>query len=139
MTEPRALDFDDLAMDDFVRVERRASTDAIDAFAAVSGDRSPIHVDAEAARAAGFADRVAHGALVGAWFSEIVGMRLPGERALLVELRLDFRRPVLAGDAVTLEARVDRLSEATRHLRLALRAEVRGECVATGKAGVIVR
>ena len=131
--------FDDLELDETLTVEHEVTAAALDAFAAVSGDHSPIHMDDGAARAAKLERRVAHGVLLVAWTSEIVGMRLPGRRSLLVDLQFDFKKPVYVGDTVTLEARVAGLSEAARHVTLALTARVGEIRVAKGRVGVVVR
>jgi 3-hydroxybutyryl-CoA dehydratase len=131
--------FSDLSLDESVTVEHEVTPAIVDAFAGLSGDRSPIHVDEDFARGADFGGRVAHGALLIAWASEIVGMRLPGRRSLLVELKFEFLRPVLVGDVVRFEARVKDLSPAVQHVTLALLATVAGRKVATGKVGVVVQ
>ena len=73
------------------------------AFAGVSGDFNPLHVDAVFAAEAGFGRRVAHGALV---FSIATGLRqqMPifrGSMRALLELRSwRFRKPVFSGDTI---------------------------------------
>ena len=77
------------ALDDLI-VGQRAQFDAVitgddvDAFAALSGDASPLHVDSTFAHERGFADRVVHGAHLVALASRLVGMYLPGRNALLL-------------------------------------------------------
>lgn len=96
---------------------------AIDAFAALSGDRNPLHMDAEFARSRGFAGRVAHGALLAAYVSQLIGMECPGRDAILHSMDLRFPRPVIAGDKVTIDAVIDHISEGTA--ALVLRVAVR--------------
>jgi NAD(P)-dependent dehydrogenase (short-subunit alcohol dehydrogenase family) len=67
----------------------------VEAFAAASGDRNPLHLSADAARRSAFGRPVAHGALV---VVTALG-RLSRERlARLVGLRIAFHRPVFPGD-----------------------------------------
>lgn len=101
----------------------------IDAFAALSGDTNPLHTDAAYARSRGFAGRVAHGQLTAAFLSTLVGVHLPGRRALLQGVRTTFHAPVLVGDVLTVRGSIDQISEAVR--RVELRAEVRNQA---GKA-----
>jgi acyl dehydratase len=83
---------------------RRTLGDAdIAAFAGVSGDFNPLHVDEVFAAEAGFGRRVAHGALV---FSVATGLRqqMPifrGSMRALLELRgWRFLKPVFSGDTI---------------------------------------
>jgi acyl dehydratase len=60
-----ALHYEDLDVGRRWRTAARTVTEAdVVAFAGVSGDFNPIHVDAEHAATTGFGERIAHGALV---------------------------------------------------------------------------
>lgn len=112
---------------DDLRIGQQAAFDAviagrdIDAFAALSGDFSPLHVDAAFARDRGFADRVAHGAYLVALASRLAGMYLPGRNALLLGVNASFAAPVLPGTRITVSGVVDQLSESVRSAVLKLR------------------
>lgn len=110
----------------------------VDLFADVSGDRSPLHMDAAFARSRGFPGRVAHGVLLAALASRIVGMGLPGTNALLQSLSLRFAAPAFVGDTVVVSAVVDQVSEAARCVVLRIEATnaSSGETLAKGKAQV---
>ena len=77
------------------------TTEVIDSFADMTGDRFEIHLSDEAARAHGFGDRVAHGLLV---LSLVDGMKnqAPAQLKARASMGWDwrFRRPVLAGDKI---------------------------------------
>ena len=90
--------------------------DLIDRFAALSGDFNPLHMDDEAARALGFTQRVAHGALAVAFLSTLVGTKLPGPGALWSNLRLEWLKPVFPGDSVHIEGTVTAVSESARSI-----------------------
>lgn len=90
--------------------------DLIDRFAALSGDFNPLHIDDEAARALGFNQRVAHGALAVAFLSTLVGTKLPGPGALWSNLRLEWLKPVFPGDSVRIEGTVTAVSESARSI-----------------------
>ena len=92
---------------------RTITADAVDAFAGVSGDLSPLHIDSEFARERGFRGSVAHGMLLGAFVSELVGMYLPGENALLQSVNLKFLAPAYVNDTLKIEASVDQVSLGT--------------------------
>src|SRR3546814_7392913 len=71
--------FDDLQLGQQAAFEATVSEADLDRFAEVSGDASPLHMDAGFARARGFAGRVTHGAYLTALVSRLVGVHLPGE------------------------------------------------------------
>jgi acyl dehydratase len=95
----------------------------IDQFARLSGDISPLHLDAEFARDRGFSGAVVHGALLVSYVSRMVGVHLPGQNALLQSFNLKFLSPVYGGDTVCVRAVVDQTSEAANVVILAIYIE----------------
>ena len=67
----------------------------LSAFAEISGDFNPLHVDDVFARNAGFRGRVVHGAFLAARVSQLIGMRCPGRDALLTRMDLSFHAPLV--------------------------------------------
>ena len=84
------------------------------AFAELSGDTNPIHVDAESARGSGFSGRVAYAGVLLAEVSRIIGTCIPGPGSLCVSYQFDFKAPVLVGESVIFEVTVAHYSEAAR-------------------------
>jgi acyl dehydratase len=78
----------------------------IDAFAALSGDTAAIHLDDQHARRAGFTGRVAHGLLLGALVSRVIGTELPGAAGVLHGVSLSFRNPCYVGDLISITVSV---------------------------------
>ena len=93
----------------------------IDAYAALSGDRNPLHMDEAYALAAGFAGVIAHGPIGLQTAFELVARWL-GEDADAAGVRLDvaFRGPVHLGDEVT--CRCEAMHEHAGDVVLELRA-----------------
>jgi 3-hydroxybutyryl-CoA dehydratase len=94
----------------------------LDAFAALSGDINPLHIDSEFARLRGFPDRVAHGFLLGAKVSAFVGTVMPGRDCLLLETQLAWPAAFFAGDIVRLRGEIVELSVEHRVMRIKFRA-----------------
>ena len=82
------------------------------AFAAVTGDTNPVHMDEAYAAATPFKGRIAHGMLSAGFISAVLGVELPGPGAIYLSQSLRFRRPVRIGDEV--EAKVTVTSEVVR-------------------------
>ena len=78
----------------------------VQAFAGITGDFNPLHVDREFAARSRFGERIAHGILTAGVISAVLGMRLPGPGGIFLSQTLAFLRPVRFGDTVTAEAEV---------------------------------
>jgi len=96
--------FEEFVLEEVSLSPERTITEAdVQSFAALTGDRNALHLDAEAARQSRFGQRVAHGAFV---FAVSVGLlqsdeqRRPHVMAFLGVERLRFVRPVFLGDSI---------------------------------------
>lgn len=74
-------------------------------YAAASGDFNPIHLDREAARAAGHPDIIAHGMLVMGYLGVCLG-KAAGERPIL-SFDVRFRAVTVIGSHISCKAVVD--------------------------------
>ena len=83
----------------------------MDAFRAITGDVSPIHIDADYARGRGFPGRVVYGMLGASFFSTLAGVYLPGEHCLLHGVECKFAKPIFIGDTLTVKGTVVGVSE----------------------------
>ena len=75
-------------------------------FCAITGDTSPIHMDAEYAAGRGYPGRVVYGMLGASFFSTLAGVYLPGEHCLLHSVEARFAKPVFIGDTLTVRGEV---------------------------------
>lgn len=93
------------------RVTQRVDADQAVRYASASGDYMPIHLDDEAARAAGLPGPILHGLCTMAFCARAVtGRFCPENPERLKRIALRFARPVLPGQTLThsvWEARVD--------------------------------
>jgi len=133
--------FEALELGQRADLEWQVSRDDIDRFAALSGDRNPLHVDADFARARGFPDVVAHGYLLGSKVSALVGMLLPGRDCLILETTMAYPKPIHPGDVVRVAGEVDMLSPEHRILRVRIRAHRTGSGpdILVGRGNVLCR
>lgn len=111
----------------------------LERFAALTGDRNPMHFDDAFARARGLSGRVAHGMAYASYLSTLIGMHLPGPGALWVSQTLRFLKPVYLGDRITLIGSVVQRSERTGALVIEIKGGDRqGNAVFAGEAEVLV-
>ena len=109
----------------------------IRAFADVSEDHNPVHLDQAAAEASIFKGRVAHGMLSASLFSALLGERLPGHGTIYLGQNLKFTAPVKIGDAVTATVTVREVDRAKRRVALDCVAKVGDTVVIKGDATVL--
>ena len=81
------------------------------AFASVTGDHNPVHVDEEFAKTTRFGKRIAHGMLTASLISAVLANKLPGEGSVYLGQTLKFVAPVFPGDEVTARVTVKEIRE----------------------------
>jgi acyl dehydratase len=86
----------------------------IQAFADLSGDHHPLHIDREYAVAHGFPDVLAHGVLLTSLSSKLIGMDLPGLRTILLGQTSEYIKPVFPGDVLSFRATIAHLKRSLR-------------------------
>ena len=106
----------------------------VQAFAELSGDHNPVHLDDAYAVATLMKGRVVHGALLGGFISAMLGARLPGPGAIYLSQTLNFKRPVRIGDEVTVRVRVEAIEGET--VTLSTVCLVRRKAAVDGRAVV---
>src|SRR6266508_963012 len=107
-------DLDRLSVGQMASLRERVSAAQVEAFAKLSGDDNPIHLDAAAARSIGEAGPISHGALLLAMLSRLIGTRLPGPGSIWFEQQIEFLAPVYPNDEVEMRAEVVHVSRASR-------------------------
>jgi acyl dehydratase len=115
---------------------RTFTADDVETFAAISGDRNPLHFDATFAEATRLGRLVVQGGLTTGLFNALVAMELPGAGSVFLHQEWDYPAPVYIGDTVTAEAEVieARADKPITRLRCVARRDdgtevLRGECL----------
>lgn len=87
-------------------------------FYAITGDSSPIHMDADYAAGRGYPGRVVYGMLGASFLSTLAGVYLPGEHCLLHGVDLKFAKPIFIGDTLTVTGVVDEVNDTFREITI---------------------
>ncbi|MGE3142259.1 MAG: MaoC family dehydratase [Hyphomonadaceae bacterium] len=132
------LYFEDLKIGQSAERTNEVTEAAIFAFADISGDRNPVHLDENFAIQTPFKARIAHGMLSAAYISAVIGMDMPGPGAVYVSQTLSFRRPVKIGARVVTRVEITALDEAKARATLACRCAVDGKSAVEGEAVIMV-
>lgn len=114
--------------------DRQVTAGDIAAFADVSGDHNPVHLNPEFAQGTFFRGVIAHGMLSAAFISKVLGTNLPGEGAIYLEQLLKFKAPVRPGDTVTVRVEIIEVNVAKQRLRLRTTCTVGDTLVLDGEA-----
>ena len=106
--EPQVLDrpYDEIQVGDRATFTRTVTAARVDAFAEVSGDYNPVHVDPAFAATTPFGERIAHGMYAASLVSTVIGTRLPGVNAVYLGQEMRFTAPTRIGDTLTAECEV---------------------------------
>lgn len=129
--------FEDLEVGMSASRTRTVTDDDIQAFARVSGDANPVHLNDEFAAQTRFKGRIAHGMLTAGCISAVLGMDLPGPGSIYVSQSLKFKAPVRPGDEVTAAVTVSALAPEKRFAVMETLCTVGGKPVLTGEAVVM--
>lgn len=92
--------YDSIVVGQAARLVRTLTLADIQAFAAVSGDTNPAHLDPEYANATLFHGVIGHGMWGGSLISSLLGTVFPGPGTIYLEQNLHFSRPVRIGDTL---------------------------------------
>jgi 3-hydroxybutyryl-CoA dehydratase len=109
------------------------------AYARISGDENPIHLDETYAQGTRFGGRIVHGMLIAGLISAVLGNKLPRPGAIYLSQILRFTAPVRVGETVTVRVRVTEWDEIKG--RITLLTEVvnqNGAIVITGEAKLVM-
>ena len=130
--------FDELTVGQTASLVRTLTLQDIQAFAAVSGDTNPAHLDPAYAADTLFHGVIAHGMWSGALISGLLGTEFPGPGTIYVDQELHFQRPVHVGDTLVVKATVRAKNPANQQVELDCDvSNQRGERVLHGLARVV--
>lgn len=130
--------FEDLTVGQSATIAKTITEADILMFAAVSMDTNPVHLDAEAAAASMFKERIAHGMLSAGLISAVLGTKLPGAGTVYLGQTLKFRAPVKIGQTVTATVEVTAIDAEKKRATLKTTCTVGGKPVIEGEALVMV-
>ncbi len=125
---------------DVAEFTKTVTSDDVVAFASVTGDTNPLHLDDAYAANTRFKRRIAHGMLSAGFISAALGTKLaPHACVVYLSQSLRFQRPVYIGDSVTARVEVTKVDPERRLVTLATTCtNQRAEEVLTGEALVLL-
>ena len=88
------------------RRTRRVTARDIELFTEITGDRNPLHYDADAAAGTRFGGLIVQGGVTSGLLNAVVAEDLPGPGSVFLEVNWRFLAPVRPGDEITAEVEV---------------------------------
>ena len=129
--------YNTLAVGDHYETTRTITAEDVQAFADVTGDDNPLHLDAEYAATTKLGKPVVHGVLVLGLVSKVLGRDFPGHGSIAVSLSTKFLRPVPVGAEVRIEVKVSEKIERFKHIKMKVYAYL-GKKMAMGGEAVLI-
>lgn len=127
-----------LRIGDAAEYSKTITDEDVRAFADVTGDHNPVHLDEEYASRTRFKRRVAHGMLTASLISSVLANKLPGEGTIYLSQSLKFVAPVYLDDTVTVRVTVTAVREEKPIATLeTVCLNQRGEMLVKGEAVVM--
>jgi len=130
------MTFDEIKIGDKASVTKTITDEMVRAFAEISGDDNPVHLDDEFAKTSIFKERVAHGILVTGLISSVLGCKLPGYGSIYISQSVEFLRPVKIGDTITATVEAIEKDEVKKRVKFSTvctnqlgKAVIKGEAV----------
>ena len=130
--------FEEIRVGMSARFEKVIRERDVQAFAEISGDVNPLHLDDAFASRTRAGERVVHGMVTASLISTLVGCRLPGPGCLWMGQVLKFVKPVRVGERVEAEATVIETIADRQRVRMRTTCKVDDTTVVDGEALVWV-
>ena len=127
--------YDELFVGQSASFQRTITQEDIHAFATLSGDVNPAHLDEEYANSSLFEGVIAHGMFGAALISALFGTRFPGPGTIYLGQELKFIKPVRIGDTLTISATVSSKNDEKTRVKMDCQViNQNGELVLKGEA-----
>ncbi len=85
-------------------------------FAGISGDFNPAHLDEVHGSRSMFKTRIAHGMITAGLISGAITMKIPGAGSIIKKQTVNFKKPVLFGDTVTVNLEILELNKTSARI-----------------------
>ena len=134
------LSYDDISIGQQESFMIKITESMVEKFSKLSGDLNPLHMDNEFAESSSFKKRIVHGMLLASFFSQLIGMKLPGKNSLYFSQTLNFRSPCYIDDQIEVVGEVIEKSDSTQIITVSTTIFNKSKtCLIDGIAKIIVR
>ena len=124
--------YDDISIGHTETFSQTINSEKMSLFSEITGDRNPLHIE----------KRICYGMLTASLLSTLAGMYIPGERALIHSVEIEFPTPLLVDEEQTVTVCGVVLRKESRFKLLVLKVTITdkdGRKILRGKMNVGVR
>ena len=86
--------FEDFSINQSIENEYIISEEIYDFYIRAFADTNPLHINDKFAQKFGFKSKIMHGGILNGFVSHFVGVLLPGDRAILHSVHINFHSPL---------------------------------------------
>ena len=123
---------------DSAEITKQMSLEMVRAFAGISEDLNPVHLDAEYASKSRYKAQIIHGLMASSLFSGLFGTQLPGEGCVYKSQNIRFKRPIYVGDEVTAKVEVVKVDIDKKVISFSTKYLVKGKVMIDGESEIFV-
>ncbi len=111
----------------------------VELFAQVTGDKNPVHLDADYAAKTMFKRPIMHGFLGGSVFSKVFGTLFPGEGTIYLKQSMAFMRPMFVDTDYEVKMLVKEVNKEKHRaiIETIIADKLTGDVVINGEANVM--
>ena len=128
----------DLSIGDKAEISKVMNLDLIKAFAFLSNDYNPLHLDAKYASKSRYKKQIIPGMMVSSLFSGLFGSILPGEGCVYKSQNLRFRKPIFLGDNVTARIEITNINKDEKVINFKTYCLVKNRIMIDGSAEIFI-
>lgn len=134
----KIIPIEEISVGDSAEITKPMSMGMVTAFAGISEDFNPVHLDAEYASKSRYKAQIIHGLMASSLFSGLFGTQLPGEGCVYKSQNIRFKRPIYVGDEVTARVEVVNVDINKKIISFTTRCLVNGKVMIDGESEIFV-
>ncbi|MGK0290754.1 MAG: 3-hydroxybutyryl-CoA dehydratase [bacterium] len=127
-------DYEDVKVGQIYSFTHTISEVHVKAFAELSGDFNPLHVDKDFGAQSKFGKNVVHGMLTSSLFSRLMGMYCPGEKCLYLSQTMQFKMPLFYEETVEVRGTILKKVDAFKIVKILTEIYRGNDLLITGEA-----
>lgn len=134
------MKYEDIRLNQTYEVKRKITSEMVETFAQITGDKNPVHLDEEYASKTIFKRRIAHGILSVGLISAVLGMEFPGPGTIYLRQDAKFLKPIYLNEEITIKITVkEKIVEKSRLMLTTQIFKENGDIAVDGEALVLFK